>query len=95
MLEPRDTLHYNCVAMPALDKLVIGFRTGNARLALSPQERHSQPVISSMEYGWQSWGPSTTKRFGKVKCAETKITDAQILGPRHVDVVCPATKMYF
>ena len=47
-----------------------------------------------MEYGWQSWGPPTTKRFGKVKCAETKIVEAQILGPRHVDVVCASSKMY-
>jgi hypothetical protein len=70
-------------------------RQKNARLALSPQERHNHPITSSMEIGWdQSWALTVPKN-GKNKCKETKIVDAQILGPRYVDVISPHSKMYF
>jgi hypothetical protein len=48
-----------------------------------------------MEVGWdQSW-ELRAPEHGKSKCKETKIADAQILGPRYVDVISPTTKLYF
>lgn len=53
------------------------------------------PVTSAMEVGWpRGWALEAPSK-GKVKCKETATAEAQILGPRFVDVLSPDTKMHF
>jgi hypothetical protein len=61
----------------------------------APAARYSKPVTTSMEVGWPQGWPLNTPAKGKVKCKETAIAEAQILGPRYVDVLSPDTKMHF
>jgi hypothetical protein len=70
-------------------------RVKHARIATDPVQRHRKPVTSAMEVGWPRSWELRAPANGKVKCKETAIAEAQILGPRYMDVISPATKMHF
>ena len=72
-----------------------GCRYKHARIKEDPELRHTRPITSAMEVGWPRGWPLTAPAKGKVKCKETKIAEAQVLGPRYVDVLSPDTKMHF
>ena len=67
----------------------------HARINVDPAQRHSKAVTSAMEVGWPRGWPLTAPAHGKSKCKETRIAEAQILGPRYMDVISPDTKMHF